>query len=324
MLPEKDHLDGEITLEASLTESGIKASAKSRFIVALDRMFGGIFDIPTAMMEGYAARKRLEDKLKRDAIEQRQELDLSGELTTKRIEQAAMHAAQATQVRSALNKAAIAAIALEDLSENAGSTSQTDDPLDEDWINVFGGYAENASSERLRQLWGKILAGEIRKPGSFSLTTLRVISELDQQTAMLFQKHATAIFDGNLIVKKGNPKGQTLFELTFLEEVGLLQEASGTLGSDQAFNEEGNYTLVNKNIVLVAKRSGPHTFRIDLIRISRAGQEIMSILPPESPDIVLREIANRILEFSDSILIGLILQHYPDGRINYQIIETIK
>ncbi|MEK1888539.1 MAG: DUF2806 domain-containing protein, partial [Phyllobacterium sp.] len=52
----------------------------------------------------------------------------------------------------------------------------------------FERYAEDASSEQLRERWGKVLASEIKKPGTFSGKVLRVIDELDSQTASLFER----------------------------------------------------------------------------------------------------------------------------------------
>lgn len=46
-----DHLSNELSVEASLTESGVKASAKSRFLSAIDRMLGGIMDLPAAILK---------------------------------------------------------------------------------------------------------------------------------------------------------------------------------------------------------------------------------------------------------------------------------
>jgi hypothetical protein len=47
----------------------------------------------------------------------------------------------------------------------------------------------------------KILAGEVRKPGSFSKRTIRVLSQLDYQSAMLFRKLCSmAIKGGDLAI----------------------------------------------------------------------------------------------------------------------------
>lgn len=54
-------------------------------------------------------------------------------------------------------------------------------------MNSFMRFAEDASSDRLRDLFGRILAGQIFRPGAFCLTTLRTLSELDQAIATDFQ-----------------------------------------------------------------------------------------------------------------------------------------
>src|SRR5208283_1459027 len=59
-------------------------------------------------------------------------------------------------------------------------------------LNIFERYAEDASSETMRALWARVLAGEIRRPGQFSLRTLRFMSELDATTAKLFESYARA------------------------------------------------------------------------------------------------------------------------------------
>ncbi|WP_320732598.1 DUF2806 domain-containing protein [Enterobacter roggenkampii] len=56
-------------------------------------------------------------------------------------------------------------------------------PPEDDWMNKFMRFSEDASSERLRDLFGRILAGQIKKPKSFSASTLRTLSELDQDIA---------------------------------------------------------------------------------------------------------------------------------------------
>src|SRR3546814_19471102 len=54
---------------------------------------------------------------------------------------------------------------------------------DDDWMNRFMRFAEDASSERLQELFARILAGEVVRPGSFGAATLRAVSELDQSIA---------------------------------------------------------------------------------------------------------------------------------------------
>lgn len=81
-------------------------------------------------------------------------------------------------------------LALEDLRQNPPSEQQAtagDDKLDDAFLNRFERYAEDASEEVLRAKWAKVLASEIRKPGTFSTKVLRTVDELDAPTAELFE-----------------------------------------------------------------------------------------------------------------------------------------
>ena len=62
----------------------------------------------------------------------------------------------------------------------------SDDEIDPDWTARFFNDVRDVSSEEMHVLWGRILAGEVEKPGSTSLRTLGVLRNLDQATAKLF------------------------------------------------------------------------------------------------------------------------------------------
>jgi hypothetical protein len=53
------------------------------------------------------------------------------------------------------------------------------------WTMRFLGYAEGMGDPYLQELWGKVLAGEIQQPGSYSLRTLDVLSAMTQKEAEL-------------------------------------------------------------------------------------------------------------------------------------------
>lgn len=66
--------------------------------------------------------------------------------------------------------------------------SVSDVPIDNNWINKLIEYAENATSENMQLLWGKVLAGEVGVPGSFSLKSLEVLERMTKREADAFQK----------------------------------------------------------------------------------------------------------------------------------------
>lgn len=69
--------------------------------------------------------------------------------------------------------------------ETVNSVSNT--PVDEDWINSFFDSVAYVSSEQMQRLWGKLLAGEVESPGSFSLRTLDVLKRLSTKEANIFK-----------------------------------------------------------------------------------------------------------------------------------------
>jgi hypothetical protein len=94
-------------------------------------------------------------------------------------------------VRKQINREAIAEITVEELKALPAPDSdarRSGAPISQDWLNRFGPFAENASSDELRALFGRILAGEIRRPGSFSIRALEILASISQGDAATFQK----------------------------------------------------------------------------------------------------------------------------------------
>lgn len=60
--------------------------------------------------------------------------------------------------------------------------------VDADWAARFFGDAQNVSNERMRVLWGRLLAGEVTRPGSFSARTLTVVRDLSPSEAERFNE----------------------------------------------------------------------------------------------------------------------------------------
>lgn len=94
--------------------------------------------------------------------------------------------------RHQANKEAIVIKAVEDLQDNP-LIDDGSEPSD-DFMNKFERYAEDASSDDLRQLYAKLLVGEIRNAGSISPATLHFVSMLEPDTTQLINRvlpHAT-------------------------------------------------------------------------------------------------------------------------------------
>jgi hypothetical protein len=89
--------------------------------------------------------------------------------------------------------------------------------INEDWLNAFETEAVNMSSEQMQRLFGKILAGEIHKPGSYSIRTLRIMAQIDNNVAKLFRKFCS-------------------LTCTLYAETGIINSSVVTLGSSDENN----------------------------------------------------------------------------------------
>lgn len=68
------------------------------------------------------------------------------------------------------------------------SSSEITARADQDWFNSYITLAEGVSNQIMQELWAKILAGEISKPGSFSLKALKAFRTMSINEAKLLAK----------------------------------------------------------------------------------------------------------------------------------------
>ena len=63
--------------------------------------------------------------------------------------------------------------------------------ISQDWLNHFAGIAERTSDADMQAHLANILAGEIKKPGSFSAATIASLTTLSKADAIAFEIFAT-------------------------------------------------------------------------------------------------------------------------------------
>lgn len=209
----------EISVGGELTSTGFRASVKSRLASAVDRLLGSKVDRKSIPIEAENAEAAAV------AAGRVKMLEALSELGVERLKSDPEFAARALEnflpsiLRKQENKDAVIELTLEDLSTSpAVEEDSTSSPqaLNDVFLNRFKRYAEDATTDDVREKWAKVLAAEIRKPNSFSPKVLRIIDELEPSTAALFQRVCEHHIDGIL------PKA-TLGELSFAETNALVE-----------------------------------------------------------------------------------------------------
>jgi hypothetical protein len=128
------------------------------------------------------------------------------------------------------NRAVATRVALDEIKQAPGTVDATAD-IEDDWLNFYAKLVEDKSSAELQQLFGRILAGEIRKPGSFSLRTLQLVSTLSKEDAEAIAKFLPyAINDKAVAIRKDHSSQPTLDTRLRMEDIGVIAGGSGGPG----------------------------------------------------------------------------------------------
>ncbi len=317
-------LSRKLVIEAKVEANGLTLNAKSRAVAAFDRLVGSLFDMPAAFFEGVSRKKRLHDeineRLKRAQLRvAEQQIEGMPDLGTSLINDLLEDKA-----RKQVNAAGVVVEALDALralpppEEQAAGTSANDfdAELDDDWLNQFTRYAEDASSEHLQQVWGRVLAGEVRKPKSFSRHTLRFIAELDKETAEnceLIRRHLI----GNWILKSDQWNEGTRFLASVdMQRLGII-EGVGLGGPQQNYmiDENGNAAIAGKRWGLLVHGAPGTKLAFPVFVLTRMGHQVMSLLNLADEVASLREVEVKLDKSAlKLILLGKIVQ-YKENQI---------
>jgi len=240
------------------------------------------------------------------------------------LHESAQRRAEFQNLKAQLNLESIATFAAEDLKDE-GPVSE--EPVDEDWSTRFFKYAEDISNEEMQTLWGKILAGEIKRPKSFSLRTLELLRNLSKEEADLFTKAANLAVSRNneAFLYKGK-EGDTLekYALNFnsiahLIEIGLVHPGDlVTYNFKQVDRISNTYFTCGNIILFVNREANSPVSSIDINTFTKSGIELLSLITQQPPIDYLKELAGNLSNSGTTVKYAYILnrnenniQHSP-------------
>lgn len=124
-------------------------------------------------------------------------------------------------IRKEVNVAKAISYAEDSLRDDPSPPS--DEGIDPDWLFRWRDYASGVSSDEAQELWGRILAGEVKNPGACSYRLLEFVRNLTTSEAQLIGKIAPFVLSGSIPRNSdlGN-FGISNNELRLLQEFGIL------------------------------------------------------------------------------------------------------
>lgn len=202
----------------------------------------------------------------------------------------------------------------------------SEDPVDEDWISRFFNIVEDVSDEEMQQLWGRILAGEVKQPKTYSLRTLELLKNLSRREAEVFSRVANFVissynspflFKGKSI-ETPNTNSITLEDRLLLTETGILQAENtifrklGVSPSDSlVYFESGRY------IIKGLKKANSPEVGIEIWRFTKIGEELLNLLLPNPHEDYIKEFCKRLEELGLEVEYAHIIVKHSDGTISH-------
>jgi hypothetical protein len=161
--------------------------------------------------------------------------------------------------------------------------SVSEEPVDKSWSFRFFQDAANVCEPDVQEIWGKILAGEVKQPRSCSLRTLETLKNISKKEAELFTKIS------NLVLCHSNyfvPDEKILYEkcgITFddflnVKEYGLI-DIIPMLELRLTVQKDKQNMLYNKQIVGVFSTiENSVNMSLPQIPLTEAGTQLYKIL----------------------------------------------
>jgi uncharacterized repeat protein (TIGR03899 family) len=237
---------------------------------------------------------------------------------------------QFQNAKKQLNVESITAAAADELKFDK---EPIDEKYDENWTNRFFRIAEDISDEEMQKLWGRILAGELKSPKSYSLRTLEFLKNLSKEEAEIFIKFADLSISNSgktfllnydkeeLLEKKYK---LTINDRLLLEELGLLNSSSLSFTFSNRDTSGNSVVFVLGQTCVILKREEPLqplTFKI--LAFTKMGHELIKLTAGNKPELdYIQLLASKIKQTNNKVSYGSILSDDGDFIRHTDLIEV--
>ncbi|GJJ01091.1 hypothetical protein RugamoR64_16290 [Duganella rhizosphaerae] len=202
------------------------------------------------------------------------------------------------------------AVAFAEAELTGDSQEPPETTVSDDWLLRWRDNAASISSDELQALWGKVLAGEVKSPGTFSMRTLEFLRNISREDAALIEKAAPYVIAG-VIFRAEHASG--LGELSF-SEIMELQEI-GILSGVEAIGMQTNYGSVMPDrfvqsftsygrLILATHADSTRRITLPIYSVTRTGREVLGLGWKRTDEANLRAVAERIKAMGFETQIG--------------------
>jgi hypothetical protein len=196
------------------------------------------------------------------------------------------------------------------------------DPVDDDWIARFFANAQDVSTAQMKRLWAKILAGEVRHPGSYSLRCLEILRNMTTSEAALVASLASYVNSGDAVFQAGPFVGRlSLLDHMSLVEAGVLNPtpvgrflSTPPTSSDSSLTAHGPVEAVVPfaDVIAIVRRESGLSFAPMIIwRLTAAGRELMELFDVAADREHLRWFCDHFRAYKCVVAVHRIVRNEP-------------
>ncbi len=177
-----------------ILDSTIPVSIRRNMFKVADRLCSALIKVPVEALERRTAEKRAESEAR---------IKIGQEVTDQIIQQIKVDPEFPQRAGTSFAKKilreqfncekilSIAANQLKKVKYNSSTDqnieSEVEKLIDDDWFNAFEKEANQKSDKDMQHRFGRVLAGEVANPGSYSIRAVKTLGELDLKAARLFE-----------------------------------------------------------------------------------------------------------------------------------------
>ena len=165
-------------------------------------------------------------------------------------------------------------------------------PINEDWLRQFKNNVQDISEKEMKLIWSKVLAGEMKKPKSYSIRTLHLLGKLSKDDADVITKivpFTLSDSSGRRMIIHSDMDDDDLFkfdDLLFLNELGLI-ETSATLHMNWHFDKNvsdfSNCIKLNNGNTGININLNEKVYGIPVYTATMIGNQIFSLIEDVTP-----------------------------------------
>lgn len=160
----------------------------------------------------------------------------------------------------------------------------SENQIDGDWINRWRECAQDATDEYMQRLWGRILADEVKSPGTYRMRTLDFLRTLDKQDALKISALGPYVLDLSWVHKQDEAfvagKGPTFDDLLELQDMGIIAGVGAELRRQFSSVSKGKFANIHScgSKALALERESPDPpYVLPYYRLTALGREVMRL-----------------------------------------------